>query len=91
MADSENAIDTAGLTPGDVDQAHQALVNSSSFADALASLPADLRDHVTAAAIDAFSTGVGRTMLVTAAGMLVAMVAVAFVWPRHHSTEPDRV
>ncbi len=89
MADGENAIDTAGLTPGDVDQAHQALVNSSSFADALASLPTDLRDQVTAAAIDAFSTGVGRTMLVTAAGLLVATVAVVFVWPRRRATALD--
>lgn len=91
VAGSREAIDAAGLTPDDVDQAHRALVDSSSFADALASLPADLAGHVTAAAVDAFSTGVGRTMIVTAVLTLAITGMVGFLWPRRPGTDggPD--
>ncbi|MGW5076025.1 hypothetical protein [Rhodococcus sp. NPDC004095] len=91
VAGSREAIDAAGLTPDDVDQAHRALVDSSSFADALASLPTDLAEHVTAAAVDAFSTGVGRTMIVTAVLTLAITGMVGFLWPRRPGTDggPD--
>ncbi len=81
-ADSAAAISATGLTPDQVDQAHHALVNSASFKDALATLDPGLAATVTRAVIDAFSTGLGRTMLATAALSLVITVVVAMVWPR---------
>lgn len=81
IANSSDAIDAAGLTPDQVDQAHQALVNSDSFKDAVSSLDADLGAKVTQAVIDAFSTGLGRTMVATAILSLAIAVIVAVLWP----------
>lgn len=81
-ADSQDAITATGLTPDQVDEAHHALVNSASFKDALSTLDPDLAAKVTQAVIDAFSGGLGRTMLATAVLSLVITVVVAFVWPR---------
>ena len=85
-ADSSAAIAATGLTPDQVDQAHHALVNSASFHDAVATLDPALAATVTQAVIDAFSNGLGRTMLATAALSLVVTVVVAFVWPRRAAT-----
>lgn len=82
VADSSSAVASAGLTPDQVDEAHNALVNSDSFNDALSTLDDDLGRKVTQAVVDAFSTGLGHTMLATAALSLVITVVVAFVWPR---------
>lgn len=81
--DADSAATAAGMTPDQVDQAHRALVDSSSFTDALASLPADLARKVTDAAIHAFTDGVAHTMIATGVLALAATVAVAFLWPNH--------
>ena len=93
IADSAGAIDATGLTPDQADQARHALVNSASFKDALSSLDADLGARVTQAVVDAFSSGVARTMMATAALALIITVVVAFVWPRRAAittTAPSR-
>jgi MFS family permease len=80
--DVRAATGAAGMNDDDIDQAHQALVNSSSFQEALATLPAELRQKVTEAATDAFSAGVADTMTVTAVIGVVATGVVWLLWPR---------
>ena len=75
--DVSAATKAAQMDGDDIDQAHRALVNSSSFQDALSSLPAELRQKVTEAATDAFSAGVADTMLVTAG---IGLMATGIVW-----------
>jgi MFS family permease len=82
VADSSNAVASVGLTQDQVDEAHNALVNSASFDDALSTLDDDLGRKVTQAVVDAFSTGLGHTMIATAILSLAITVVVAFVWPR---------
>ena len=82
MAGAGDAILQTGLTQDSIDQAQQALVNSASYEQALASLPPDVAASVTTTVIVAFSTGLGRTMLAAAALSLVITVVVAFLWPR---------
>lgn len=77
------AMTDAGLSPAEIDQAQRALVGSASFRDAIASLPPDLGQKVTRAAIEAFSSGVGATMVATALIGVLAAVLVALLWPRH--------
>ena len=60
---------------------HNALVNSYSFDDALRSLDDSLRSTITTIVVDAFSTGLGHTMLATAALSLAITAVVAVVWP----------
>ncbi len=88
-ADSSDAIASVGLTQAQVDEAHNALVNSASFEDALSTLDADLGVKVTQAVVDAFSTGLGRTMIATAALSLLITVVVAFVWPRRAAARKE--
>ena len=76
------AVQAAGLSDADVEQTRQALVGSSSFADAIATLPHDLQVKVTDTAVTAFSSGVADTMVATGALSLVATVVVALLWPR---------
>lgn len=85
QADSDQAVRETGLTPDEVDQARAALVNSSSYADALHRLPADLQRTVTDAVVIAFSHGLGTTMVITAVLTAAAAGLVLWVWPR-----PDR-
>jgi EmrB/QacA subfamily drug resistance transporter len=87
VADSANAVASVGLTPDQVDEAHNALVNSASFDDALATLDDDLGRQVTQAVVDAFSTGLGHTMLATAVLSLIITVVVAVVWPRRSAAK----
>ncbi|MGC4933475.1 MFS transporter [Gordonia sp. DT30] len=89
IADSHHAVATSGMTPDEVDQAHAALVNSSSFTDALARLPAALQKTVSDTAVDAFSRGLGLAMLTTTLVLAAATVVVAFVWPRPHRSGVD--
>lgn len=90
VADTSNEFRAAGMSSDDIAQADQALVNSSSFTQAIDSLPTSLQDVVTRAAIDAFSTGLAHTMIVTAVLALAVTVLVAFVWPRQPQPESDR-
>ena len=73
----------------DVAQAQRALVGSTSFQDAIDSLPPDLGQKVTRGAAEAFSSWVGATMIATAAIGLVATVVVALLWPRRTATTSD--
>jgi len=73
----------AGLGPEDMSDLQGALVNSTSFSDALAGLPADLQQRVTEAVMTAFSNGVGDAMVVTGILSLVVTVVVLLLWPRH--------
>ncbi|MDL9937562.1 MFS transporter [Gordonia sp. ABSL1-1] len=81
VADSHRVVEDSGMSQAEIDQAHAALVNSSSFADALSSLPADLQAKVTAVVVDAFSRGLGQTMLITAVLIIVAALIVWRLWP----------
>ena len=65
------------MTADDVTTVQPVLVNSDSYADAIASLPQDLQAKVTRALVDAFSTGLAWTMLVAAA----LSVAARSAWP----------
>lgn len=86
----EQAARAQGLSDAQSDRASDALVGSSSFQDALGTLPAGLRDEVTAAAVDAFSAGVGDAMVVTGVVGLVATVVVALLWPRRAGGQLER-
>jgi hypothetical protein len=86
-ADSDRAVQDSGLTSGEVDQVHAALVNSSSYADALARLPAELQRKVTDAVIIAFSHGLGWTMVVTAVLTIIAVIVVWWLWPRTRTAQ----
>ncbi|EME23371.1 MFS transporter [Rhodococcus triatomae] len=80
--DSQDAIAQAGLSGDDVTAAQHALVNSASYADAIASLPQPLRDEVTSAVVDAFSYGVAQATVVTGVVSMITVLVVAYVWPR---------
>jgi EmrB/QacA subfamily drug resistance transporter len=82
-----DAARTAGLSGDEYDAAQRALVDSSSFQDAIAALPAELRDRVTEAGVIAFSSGTADAMVATGVLALAATAVVYFLWPRH-STEP---
>jgi len=78
----QDAATANGLSDDQIDQAQKALVGSTSFNDAISSLPANLQDKVTGAVIDAFSAGVGDAMVLTGALGIAATVVVALLWPR---------
>lgn len=82
IADSRDAVASSGLSSAQIDQVHSALVNSTSFDDALKSLDESIRTTVTTIVVDAFSTGLGRTMIAAAVLSLVITVIVALIWPR---------
>jgi MFS family permease len=82
MADADDAIAATGLSQDSIAQAQAALVNSTSYQQAIASLPPDVATSVTDTVIVAFSTGLSRTMLAAAALSLIIALAVAFLWPR---------
>ena len=84
--DATPAMEAAGMSAAEQEEAHAALVNSSSFDAALRALPPDLRDTVSDAAVDAFSMGVADTMLTTAGISVVATVIVWWLWPRKRAT-----
>lgn len=82
IASSSDAVQAAGLTQDQIDRTHQALVNSTSFDQALATLDPDLAARVTQAVVDAFSTGLSRTLIAAAVLSLIVTGVVALVWPR---------
>jgi EmrB/QacA subfamily drug resistance transporter len=84
-----DAVQASGLTPDEINQTQQALVGSTSFKDAIASLPPEVAKKVTTAVIDAFSSGVGATMVATAVLTVVAIVIVVLLWPRRSPASPD--
>ncbi len=86
---ADAAVRTSGLTSDEIAQTQRALVGSTSFDDAIASLPTEVGQKVTQAVIDAFSFGVAATMFVTAVLGVVATVVVALLWPRHPHPSPD--
>lgn len=87
IADSHDAVADSGMTPPEIDQAHAALVNSTSYADALSRLPSELQKKVTDAVVVAFSHGLGMTMIVTAILIVLTIMAVWFIWPRARSAQ----
>ncbi len=80
--DAADAYRGAGMSESDIEQARAALVGSSSFDEAIASLPAALGRTVSTATIDAFSSGVGSAMLAAAVLCVIAVVVVLIIWPR---------
>ncbi len=84
----QDAAAAEGLSPDQIQQAQEALVNSSSFDEAIKSLPAGARDKVTQAVVDAFSSGVGDAMVAVGVLSLLAVVAVMFLWPRPAGASP---
>jgi EmrB/QacA subfamily drug resistance transporter len=85
----KDAARANGLTEHQIEQAGQALVNSTSYRDAIASLPATLQGRVTSSVVDAFSAGVADAMVVTGVFGLLSAAVVAVVWPRRR--RGDRV
>lgn len=79
---SVGVIQSSGLRPQEISQARDALVNSSSFQQAIDSLPPDLRRTVVRAVSEAFTLGVADAMVATGVLTLAATAVVAFVWPR---------
>ncbi|GIF19986.1 EmrB/QacA subfamily drug resistance transporter [Actinoplanes tereljensis] len=79
--ESTGAMRDAGLNQSQIDAATNALVGSSSFEAAIASLPPDVGRAVTTAAANAFTGGIAGALLVSAAIAVVAMAIVRFVWP----------
>lgn len=77
-----DAAIAAGLNADQLDTLTAHLVNTASFTDALAQLPADVRQRVTEAVMTAFSAGVGDAMVVTGILSLVVTVVVLLLWPR---------
>lgn len=86
--DSTDALEGAGLTPDEVGRAQDALVGSTSFQDALASLPAGLRDAVTEGVRVAFTAGVAGAMVATAVLSVLATVLVALLWRTGRAARP---
>lgn len=82
VREGDDVVRASGLSQEEVSQAKEALVNSSSFHEAIASLPSDIRETVARVATEAFTSGVAGTMRAAAVVGLVAAVAVFFVWPR---------
>jgi EmrB/QacA subfamily drug resistance transporter len=82
--DAADVVAASGLSSADIAQAHQALVNSSSFRQAIDSLPVGLQNAVSTAVTEAFSFGVADTMIVTGILTLAATVVVFFLWPHRH-------
>jgi EmrB/QacA subfamily drug resistance transporter len=76
-----SAMSSAGLSASQADQATHALVQSASFDDAIKSLPAGLRKATTNAVVQAFSEGVGRSMLATGILAVVSTIVVAVLGP----------
>lgn len=81
LRDVDDAASAAGMSSSDVDDARKALVGSENFQDALAGLPADLARKVGDAAVRAFTDGLSQTMVVTGILAVIAVVAVASLWP----------
>lgn len=79
--ETESALHGAGLSAADIETAKNALVGSSSFRDAIASLPPELGRSVTAAVTAGFSDGIADALLVTAGIVLVALITVRLLWP----------
>ncbi|MFD2416787.1 hypothetical protein [Amycolatopsis pigmentata] len=79
---------SSGLTETQLAQARQSLVNSSSFSQAIETLPSGIRDRVVQAVIGAFTTGLAGTMIAAAVLTVVAIVAVALLWPRRSARTP---
>ncbi|EHR51253.1 arabinose efflux permease family protein [Saccharomonospora marina XMU15] len=80
-ADAASAFAAANLGPAEIAEAKQALVNSSTFQQAIAALPAEDRRGVADAVTEAFTFGVAGTMIATAVLTAVAAVAVLLLWP----------
>lgn len=78
---TEDALRGAGLSAADIDAAKNALVGSPSFQDAIATLPAALKNEVTAAVAAGFSDGIADALLVTAGLVLAALIVVRLLWP----------
>jgi len=94
--DVDVAAKSAGMSGDEIDQAQRALVQSTSFAEAIAKLPSDLAQKVTDAAVRAFTDGVAQSMVATGVLAVLATVVVAVLWPKGASpdaattsTEPD--
>ncbi|MFI0502533.1 MFS transporter [Streptomyces albogriseolus] len=85
--DAAAVVEASGLTQADISQVRQALVNSASFREAIASLPPDLGRTVQQAAVSAFSSGVADTMAVTAVLTFVGTAAVFLLWPRRSKAD----
>ncbi|MFE7408565.1 MFS transporter [Isoptericola sp. NPDC057559] len=77
-----------GLGETDIASVQAELVNSSSFQDAVASLPQSARQQVTDAVVEAFTTGVGGAMVAVGVLSLVVTVVVLLVWPRPRARRP---
>jgi multisubunit Na+/H+ antiporter MnhC subunit len=84
-----DAVQVAGLSDAQVDQARQALVSSSSFESALAKLPQELRDSVTRVAKSAFTDGVADSFVITGIVAVVATIVVVLVWPARRKRAPE--
>lgn len=81
----KDAATASGLGADSIADLKAALVNSTSFADALTTLPKQAQEQVTDAVLTAFSAGVGDAMVVTGAISLVVTAVVLCLWPRRRT------
>ncbi|WP_433291283.1 MFS transporter [Actinoplanes sp. CA-030573] len=84
-----DALRGAGLSAADIETAKNALVGSSSFDQAIASLPPDLGRAVTGAVAAGFTSGIADALLVTGGVVLAALIAVRLVWPGGRQPKGD--
>lgn len=87
---TESALHGAGLSAADIETAKNALVGSSSFREAIASLPADLGRSVTAGVAAGFSDGIADALLVTAGIVLIVLIAVRLLWPGRRTRKAQK-
>jgi len=76
----QSAAADEGLTADEIEAAHRALVNSSSFQDAVAALPPDSQQRVIDAVVAAFSAGVADAMVVVGILSVAATGVVLLLW-----------
>jgi EmrB/QacA subfamily drug resistance transporter len=82
QSEALDAAHEAGMTDAQIDQAQRALVASSSFEEAVRSLPGDAQAIFVEAAKAAFTSGIADTFVATGFIALAATAVVAAVWPR---------
>lgn len=81
-AEWKDAAVAAGVDDDTLTRLRAALVNSTSFADAVTTLPAGAAARVTDAVMTAFSNGVRDALVATGLLSLLVVVVVWLLWPR---------
>lgn len=78
----------AGLSPGQIDELRNAVVDSEYAEQLLGGLPPDTRGTVEAALRQVEAVGIGGAIKVAAVFTLAATLVLLLVWPRRRTTAP---